>query len=147
MCKFPVGCMPEKTRVFMVREEVNPIVSDFEAIIEKLVYGGEGLARVEGRVALAPYVLPGERVRLHVLREKPGLIRATPVAILEPSAARTTPQCPYFGRCGGCHYQHASYEAQLEAKRAILVEELWRQAKIKAPEEIAVVAAGPWGYR
>ena len=47
------------------------------------------------------------------------------------------PPCPYFGRCGGCHYQHASYEAQLDAKRAILVEELWRQAKIRVEAEIA----------
>lgn len=112
-----------------------------------MVYGGEGLSRVEGRVALAPYVLPGEQVRLHALREKPGLIRATPVAILEPSAARVTPQCPYFGRCGGCHYQHASYEAQLDAKRAILVEELWRQAKFRVEAEIPTVAGEPWGYR
>ncbi len=99
------------------------------------------------RRALAPFVLPGERVRLHALREKPGLMRATPVEILEPSPARVAPPCPYFGRCGGCHYQHASYEAQLEAKRAILVEELWRQAKIRVEAEIATVAGEPWGYR
>ncbi|MGA7240022.1 MAG: class I SAM-dependent RNA methyltransferase [Bryobacteraceae bacterium] len=86
-------------------------------------------------------------MQLHALREKPGLIRATPVAILEPSAARVPPPCPYFGRCGGCHYQHASYEAQLAAKRAILVEELWRQAKFRVESEIATVAGEPWGYR
>jgi 23S rRNA (uracil1939-C5)-methyltransferase len=91
--------------------------------------------------------LPGERVQLHSLREKPGLIRATPVAILEPSATRVTPQCPYFGRCGGCHYQHASDEAQLAAKRAILAEELWRQAKIRVDAEIPTVVGEPWGYR
>jgi 23S rRNA (uracil1939-C5)-methyltransferase len=86
-------------------------------------------------------------VRLHALREKPGLIRATPISILEPSAARVAPQCPFFGRCGGCHYQHASYEAQLDAKRAILTEELWRQAKIRIDAPIATVAGEPWGYR
>jgi 23S rRNA (uracil1939-C5)-methyltransferase len=102
---------------------------------------------VDGRVALAPFVLPGERVRLHARREKPGLIRAAPAAILEPSPARVHPPCPYFGRCGGCHYQHAAYAAQLAAKRAILTEELWRQAKIRAPQEIATVEGEPWGYR
>jgi 23S rRNA (uracil1939-C5)-methyltransferase len=86
-------------------------------------------------------------VRLHALREKPGLVRATPVEILEKSAARVAPGCPYFGRCGGCHYQHASYEAQLAAKRAILTEELWRQAKIRVNPEIATVAGEPWAYR
>ena len=123
------------------------------------MYGGDGLTRLvtaptnaapEGgmrRVALAPYVLPGERVRLRAVREKPALIRAAPVAILEPSPARVEPKCPYFGRCGGCHYQHASYAAQLEAKRAILVEELWRQAKIRIEAEVAIVSSEPWGYR
>jgi 23S rRNA (uracil1939-C5)-methyltransferase len=115
--------------------------------IEKPVYGGESLARVDGRVVLAPFVLPGERVRLRARNEKPGLIRAAPEEIIEPSAARIAPACPYFGRCGGCHYQHATYEWQLAAKRAILTEELWRQAKIRAPEEIAIISGEPWGYR
>jgi 23S rRNA (uracil1939-C5)-methyltransferase len=124
------------------------IVSDFEATIEKLVYGGDGLARVDGRVTLAPYVLPGERVRLRAVSEKPGLIRAAPLEILQASPERAAPGCPYFGRCGGCQYQHASYEAQLGAKRAILVEELRRQAKIDmAPDAIGIIAGEAWGYR
>jgi 23S rRNA (uracil1939-C5)-methyltransferase len=127
--------------------EVNLIVSDFEVTIEKLVYGGEGLARPDGRVVLTPFVLPGERVRVHPEREKPGLVRARPVEILTAAPDREMPACPYFRRCGGCHYQHASYEAQLNAKRAILAEELWRQAKLKAPEPIKIVAGEPWGYR
>jgi 23S rRNA (uracil1939-C5)-methyltransferase len=57
------------------------------------------------------------------------------------------PPCPHFGRCGGCHYQHAPYEFQLAAKRSILAEELRRLGKIEPPEEIAVVAAEPFGYR
>jgi 23S rRNA (uracil1939-C5)-methyltransferase len=55
--------------------------------------------------------------------------------------------CPYFGRCGGCQYQHGAYEFQLEAKRAILAEALRRVGRIEPPEEIATIAAGPWGYR
>jgi 23S rRNA (uracil1939-C5)-methyltransferase len=102
---------------------------------------------VDGRVVLAPFVLPGERVRLRARNEKPGLIRAAPEEIIEPSADRVAPECPYFGRCGGCHYQHATYEWQLAAKRAILTEELWRQAKIRAPEPVAVISGEPWGYR
>ncbi len=54
---------------------------------------------------------------------------------------------PYYGRCGGCHYQHAPYEYQLAAKRAILVEALQRLGKMEPPAEIAVVAAEPFGYR
>jgi 23S rRNA (uracil1939-C5)-methyltransferase len=135
-----------------LRSGVNLIVSDFEVSIEKLVYGGDGLARLDEaaaarRVVLTPFVLSGERVLVRPEREKPGLVRARPIEVLSPAPERVEPLCPYFGRCGGCHYQHASYELQLSAKRAILVEELWRQAKIKAPDNIAVVAGEPWGYR
>src|ERR1700758_3539601 len=105
MCRFPVGCMPEKTRVFMVESTgVNPIVSNFEVTVEKLVYGGDGLARVDGRVVLTPFVLPGERVKVEARQEKPGLVRADALDVIEAAPERTAAPCPYFGRCGGCHY-------------------------------------------
>jgi 23S rRNA (uracil1939-C5)-methyltransferase len=115
--------------------------------VEKLVYGGDGLARQEGRVVLMPYVLPGERVSVRSEREKPGLVRAATLSVLEPSAVRVAAPCPVFGRCGGCHYQHAPYDFQVETKCAILVEELRRLGKVEPPEEISVVSGEPWGYR
>jgi len=140
--------MPEKTRVFMVEGmEVNPIVSNFEVTVEKLIYGGDGLARLDGRVVFTPYVLPGETFMARVEKEKPGLIRATAVEILAPSAERVPALCPYFSRCGGCHYQHANYEFQLASKKAIVIEELRRLGKIEPPDDIHMVAADPWGYR
>jgi 23S rRNA (uracil1939-C5)-methyltransferase len=126
---------------------INSIVSNFEVTVEKLVYGGEGLARLEGRVVFAPFVLPGERVRVQTWREQPGLVRAQTLEVLEPVAERVAAPCPVFGRCGGCHYQHAPYEYQLAAKRAILADQLRRLGKMEPPEEIAVAAAEPWGYR
>jgi len=110
------------------------------------------LARIAGAgpqscVVLAPYVLPGERVRAEAAQEKPGLVRARTLEVLDPSAHRVSPRCPYFKGCGGCHYQHASYEAQLAAKLAILEEELRRLGKIEPPAEIQVLAAETWGYR
>ena len=115
--------------------------------VEKLVYGGDGLARLDGRVVLTPFVLPGELIRADAEQEKPGLVRARALQILEPSPQRVPAPCPVFGRCGGCHYQHAPYEYQLAAKRAILAEEVRRVGKMEPPAEIAVVAASPWGYR
>jgi 23S rRNA (uracil1939-C5)-methyltransferase len=115
--------------------------------VEKLVYGGDGLGRLDGRVVLVPMVLPGERIRAASDRERPGLIHARTLEVLEPAPDRVPAPCPYFGRCGGCHYQHMPYEAQLAAKRSILVEELRRLGKVEAPAEVAVVAAEPWGYR
>ena len=128
-------------------EGVIFILSDFEITVEKLVYGGDGLGRLDGRAVLAPYVLPGERVRLRGVSEKPGLLRAELLAVLEPAPERTAPPCPYFGRCGGCHYQQAPYEMQLAGKRAILEDQLRRIGKIEPPADIGVVSAEPWGYR
>ena len=115
--------------------------------MEKLVYGGDGLARLEGRVVFAPFVLPGERILARAEQQKTGLVRARMLEVLEAAPERVAARCPAFGRCGGCHYQHAPYEYQLAAKRSILVEELRRLGKIAAPAEIEVVAAEPFGYR
>jgi len=131
----------------MVGKGVTFIVSNFEVTVEKLVYGGDGLARLDGRVVFAPFVLPGERIRVRPEQEKPGLIHAKTLAIVEKSAERVAAPCPVFGRCGGCHYQHAGYPYQLEAKRQILAEALRRVGKMAAPAEIAVLAGEPWGYR
>ena len=74
-------------------------------------------------------------------------MRARMLEVLEAAPDRVAAPCPVYGRCGGCHYQHAPYEYQLVAKRAILVEALQRLGKIEPPAEIAVVAAEPFGYR
>jgi 23S rRNA (uracil1939-C5)-methyltransferase len=128
-------------------EGVNFILRDFEITVEKLVYGGEGLGRLEGRAVLAPFVLPGERARVRVVGEKPGMLRARLLEVLAAAPERIAPACPYFMRCGGCHYQHAPYEMQLALKRSVLEDQLRRIGKIAPPGEIGVVAGEPWGYR
>jgi 23S rRNA (uracil1939-C5)-methyltransferase len=115
--------------------------------VEKLVYGGEGLGRLDGRVVFTPFVLPGERILAQARQEKPGLVRAQAVEVLAPAPERVAAPCPYFARCGGCHYQHAPYEYQLAVKRAILVEELRRLGRIEPPHDIEIVSGEAWGYR
>jgi 23S rRNA (uracil1939-C5)-methyltransferase len=121
--------------------------------IDKLIYGGDGLAHLpadsagRGKAAFVPFVLAGERIEASVIEEKPGFVRAVADAIVESSPHRVPPACPYFGQCGGCHYQHASYEHQLEIKKAILRESLRRTAKIELPVEIEVHPSPPWNYR
>jgi 23S rRNA (uracil1939-C5)-methyltransferase len=115
--------------------------------IEKLVYGGEGLARMEGKVVLVPFVLPGEVVHAETERAKNDLWRGRLIEVLQPSASRIVPGCPYFQRCGGCQYQHLDYPVQLEQKRAILREVLQRVGKIEFAGEIAAIAGEPWQYR
>ena len=115
--------------------------------IEKLVHGGEGLARLDGQVILTPFVLPNEKVSLTTSRVKAGLLRGTVAEIISPSIARITPRCEYFGSCGGCHLQHISYEFQLEQKQKILRETLQRLAGFTYELDIPIVSGEPWGYR
>jgi 23S rRNA (uracil1939-C5)-methyltransferase len=115
--------------------------------IEKLVYGGEGLGRIDGQVVLAPFVLPGERVEITAERVKAGLLRGSHPRILAASEARVPPRCEYFGVCGGCHYQHATYELQLEQKQSILRETLQRLGGIGYEDSIKTISGEPWFYR
>ncbi len=115
--------------------------------IEKLVYGGDGLGRIDGQVMLAPYVLPGERVSVETARVKAGLLRGSALEVLEASAHRIEPRCEYFGTCGGCQYQHAKYEYQLEQKVAILRETLQRLGKIAYEDDIPTISGEQWFYR
>jgi 23S rRNA (uracil1939-C5)-methyltransferase len=113
-----------------------------------MVYGGEGLSRAEGEVIFTPFVLPGELVEAERSGSRKHVQRARLVQVLEPSPDRALPECPYFTKCGGCQYQHASYDAQLRLKRGVLAETLRRVGKIDFdPERIETVSAEPWAYR
>jgi 23S rRNA (uracil1939-C5)-methyltransferase len=121
--------------------------------VEKLVYGGDGLARLPadehgpGKAAFMPFVLAAEEIEASLLEQKPGFARAHAEQILQPSPHRAIPPCPYFQRCGGCHYQHASYEHQLEIKAAILKENLRRIAKLELPTDLSIHPSPAWNYR
>ncbi len=114
--------------------------------IEKPVYGGASLARIEGKAVFVPLTLPGEQVRIRVVEEKRGYATAEAEEIVSPAAERITPACRHFGACGGCSYQHTNYETQLGFKQAILRETLER-AGVGVPVEIEVLSGEPWHYR
>jgi 23S rRNA (uracil1939-C5)-methyltransferase len=128
----------------MASTKENPPV---EIEIEKLVYGGDGLARLDGQVVLMPFVLPGEKVSFRPQRMKAGLLKGTQVNILQASAHRIEPRCEYFKLCGGCQLQHCSYEYQLAQKQSILRETLRRIGGLEYTDEIAIISGEPWGYR
>ena len=121
--------------------------------VEKLVYGGDGLARWPadehgpGKAVFIPFVIAGEPVEATVVDSRSGFTRARLDRVLAASPERIEPRCPYFGRCGGCHYQHIDYAAQLRYKAEILRETLRRTAKIELQQEIVVHASEPWDYR
>jgi 23S rRNA (uracil1939-C5)-methyltransferase len=115
--------------------------------IEKLVYGGDGLARIDGAVVLTPFVLPGEQVAVNTANAKKGVLRGIDAEVLQPSEHRIQPRCEYFGSCGGCHYQHAQYEYELAQKVEILRETLRRLGGIHYDRDIPAINGDPWFYR
>ncbi len=118
-----------------------------------MIYGGDGLAhlpadeRGRGKAVFLPFVLTGEKVEATVTQQKSGFARAQVESIVEPSSQRIEPACPYFTHCGGCHYQHSTYEHQLEIKQEILREAFRRTAKLELASEIQVHPSPPWNYR
>ncbi len=115
--------------------------------IEKLVYGGDGLAHHEGQTVFVPLVLPGELVRIGSAAHKKKFVRGRLESVVEPSAERVAAPCPHFGRCGGCHYQHMPYEAQLRYKSEILRETLARIGRVHWDGPVATHASPPFQYR
>ena len=115
--------------------------------IEKLVYGGEGLAHADGRTLFVPFVLPDEVAAVRVTEQKKKFARGRVETLVEASPARVAAPCPHFTRCGGCHYQHIPYEAQLQYKETILRESFARLGRIEWSGPIAVHASPPFGYR
>src|ERR1700675_4723687 len=121
--------------------------------IEKLVYGGDGLARLPadgsgpGKTVFVSFSIDGEQVEAEIVEQKPGFARARLERILHESPDRVEPVCPYFSRCGGCHYQHVRYTRQIETKSAILLETLKRTAKIELPCKLEFHPSPEWNYR
>jgi 23S rRNA (uracil1939-C5)-methyltransferase len=115
--------------------------------IEKLVYGGEGLARENGEAIFAPFVLPGEEVEIEITERKKKLLRGRAIQVLEAAPQRIDPRCPHFGVCGGCDYQHMPYDMQLRIKEEILRETLRRIGRIEWKDAITLHPSPPWEYR
>jgi len=118
-----------------------------EVKIEKLVYGGDGLAHHEGQTVFVPLVLPGELVTIAPAERKKKFVRGRLERVVEAAPERVAAPCPYFGRCGGCHYQHIPYDAQLRYKTEILRETLSRIGRVRWDGPIDTHASPPFGYR
>ena len=113
--------------------------------IEKVVFGGKGLSRDLERITFVPFTLPGEKVRVRIKRERNDYQEADAIEIVEPDPDRVTPECAYFGVCGGCQLSHANYNNQIQMKVDILHETLQRN-QVSFPE-IQVITDKPFGYR
>jgi 23S rRNA (uracil1939-C5)-methyltransferase len=127
------------------QRQSNAIV---EVLIERILPGGLGLAHADGRTLLVALAAPGDRVRASIERVHGRVAFASISEIVSPSPLRVEPPCPYFGRCGGCDFQHLAYEAQLAAKVEIIRDCLRRISQIDFKEEIPIKGSpNAWHYR
>src|SRR5437867_64044 len=115
--------------------------------IEKLVYGGDGLAHADGNTVFVPFVLPGEEVRVAAKSRQKKLLWAELLEVTSPAKERGKPRCPHFQKCGGCHYQHISSDEQLRLKKEILRETITRLGGVSWDGAMVEHAAEPYGYR
>jgi len=92
--------------------------------IQKVVYGGDGLARHFGKVIFIPFTLPKETVEVQIVQNKKGYARGKAISIVNPHPERIAPKCSHFGTCGGCQLQQASYPLQKTLKLSMLQEAL-----------------------
>jgi len=119
-----------------------------ELEIEDVAFGGKGVARDAGKAVFVPFTIDGERVSVRVVREKKQFAEAELIEVLDSSPERAKPECPYFGRCGGCSYQHISYSHQLELKARQVEQAMRRIAKMPEPPMRPIVPSPlPYGYR
>lgn len=121
---------------------------ELELRVDRLAYGGHGVARLNGFVVFVRRGLPGDLVRARVTRVKRSHAEATVLAVVEPGHDRVEPVCEHFGECGGCRFQDLAYEAQLDAKADHVRDALERIGGLTGFDlEPAVPAADLYGYR
>lgn len=131
-----------------VSSSAHAAVETAAATIEALNYDGSGVAHVDGKAVFVDGALPGEQVLFRYRRRHRRYDTGQLVEVLVASPERIlTPECPYFGTCGGCSLQHLRPEAQLAAKQRVLHDNLTRIGKV-APIDWLPPLRGPlWGYR
>lgn len=122
----------------------------FSLTLTGMAHGGAALGRYAGRVIFVPYALPGETVRVAITLDKGRYAFARLLEVERPAPERVVPACPYFGSdgCGGCHWQHVEYQAQLRLKAAVLSDQLTRIGGLADPPVKAVLPdESGWEYR
>ncbi len=127
-------------------------INRLELTIEKLVLGGDGLARWRGMPVFVPRAAPGDVVELRITERRPSYARAEIEEVKTPGPLRREAPCPFYERCGGCQLQHVEDAAQLGLKAAAARETLRRLGGID-PAQLAAcrfekpVGERAWGYR
>ena len=108
---------------------------------------GLGIVRLSGAVVFVPQAVRGETVEIRITKVMKTCAAGQIVKILTPSPERQKPECPVYGRCGGCEFQHLSYPEELWAKRQRVQDALTRLGGLSVPVEEILGAKNPLHYR
>jgi 23S rRNA (uracil1939-C5)-methyltransferase len=116
--------------------------------LTSMANGGAAMGRdSEDRAIFVPFTIPGEKVMVEITSSKARYAHGRAVEILTPSDERIEPKCKHFGVCGGCHFQHIDYSAQLRYKEHVIRDQLQRIGKFESPPIRPVLAnPEPWSY-
>lgn len=142
----------KKPKPVATKEEVKTIlhlseIDETELTIDQLVFGGDGMGRLDGIPVFVARTAPGDKVRVRLTERRPGYARAEVVELLEKGPGRQEPPCPHFERCGGCDLQHLDDATQLRLKAKAVVETLRRLGNVEAPPNLEVISGDVFGYR
>ena len=107
--------------------------------IHTVAFGGDGIGRIDNMVVFVPFTVDGDVVDVEIKKIRKNYLRGEIKSISSPSPERTDPKCPYYSRCGGCQYQHISYEHQLRIKERQVMESFERIGKIVSPPMKAII--------
>jgi 23S rRNA (uracil1939-C5)-methyltransferase len=118
-----------------------------QVTIEKLIYGGAGLARTDQGIVFVPKTAPGDVVEIEVTERKKGYSVGALRHIISASNSRKKPTCPNFDSVGCCHWDHIEYEHQVRFKKEIILETLSRLAKVPYGDSIHAISGSEHGYR
>jgi 23S rRNA (uracil1939-C5)-methyltransferase len=122
-------------------------IDELEVSIDKLVAGGEGIARLDGIPIFVPRAAPGDRLRVRLTERKPDYARAEIVEILEPGPGRRPDPYPALSATGLCDLQHLDDDLQTRARAQAVCETLVRMGGITLPADLQVITGEPWHYR
>lgn len=136
--------LPGKQMAASIKSSLeDAVVAD----IIDLSHDGRGVSDIEGQKFFVPGALPSERVLLKTRKRRRGQLEAELVEVIDPSAHRVEPPCPYFGVCGGCAIQHLDYPSQVAFKERVVFEALARLGGVE-PENIeSAITGAQWHYR
>ncbi|MEN6433752.1 MAG: class I SAM-dependent RNA methyltransferase [Smithella sp.] len=109
--------------------------------IESIAFGGDGVGRIDNFVVFVPFSAPDDELEIAITQRKKTFLRGRILKIIKPSPFRAKPLCRYYENCGGCCYQHLSYEHQLQIKKKQVQEAFWKIGKIASPPVLEPIAA------